>query len=136
MLCQHQNDRCRCGQCLWAAIAWHHQQHADDLCWLDNDELYAAAGLPAKDYGVGDKAEMRKNCDRFINNVCQDGGRWVSYAQLERQRDSLIELVNAVRSSELSWNLWLGRRDQVLREIEAENAKAAVTQTTLATAGQ
>jgi len=71
---------------LKAAIAAIHKDwHATDLCWRDLDKLFAAARLPPLDYRVGDKTAMRWNCDRFIDHVCQDGGPWVSYAELEQR---------------------------------------------------
>lgn len=67
---------------LRAAVAKHHAQKADDRCHLDDDELYAAAGLPPVDRRVGDKFEMIKNCTRFVERRCEGGG-WPTYAELE-----------------------------------------------------
>lgn len=72
---------------LRVAIKTHHSQKADDRCILDDDRLYAAAGLPPCDRRVGDKAAMLKNCERFIERRCESGG-WPSYAQLEAERDA------------------------------------------------
>lgn len=77
------------------AIRLHHNQHTDDLCWQDDDALYAAAGLPPRDHRVGDKTAMRANCDRFIENRCEGGGPWRSYAELEAENARLTtELAN------------------------------------------
>lgn len=62
-----------------------HSQHADDLCWMDIDRIFIAAGLPVPDRSVGDKKAMLKNCDRFVNGMCKGGGGWKSYAELEQE---------------------------------------------------
>ena len=77
---------------LKSAITKHHAQKADDRCWLDDDDLYLAAGLPIVDRRVGDKAAMLENCKRFVNGRC-DGGGWKSYAELERENKELKEAV-------------------------------------------
>jgi hypothetical protein len=74
---------------LRAAITKHHGQKADDRCFLDDTELYAAAGLPPADRRVGDKDAMLANCARFIQHRCESGGPWKSYAELEAERDKL-----------------------------------------------
>lgn len=62
-----------------------HSQRDDDLCWMDIDQIFLAAGLPVPDRRVGDKLEMVGNCLKFINGMCKDGGAgWVSYADLAR----------------------------------------------------
>lgn len=66
------------------AIREHHGQRADDRCWMDDDRLYAAAGLPAVDRRVGDKTAMLHNCQRFIQ-ARTNGGGWATYAELEAQ---------------------------------------------------
>lgn len=66
-----------------------HAQHADDLCWMDIDLIFKAAGLPVPDRSVGDPKAMLKNCDRYVNGMCK-GGTWKSYAQLEKE----LELKN------------------------------------------
>ena len=78
---------------LLAAIRKHHAQRADDRCHLDDEELYAAAGLPPADTRVGDKAAMLKNCERFLERRCA-GGHWPTYAELEAivlDADRLLE---------------------------------------------
>lgn len=67
---------------LYDAIKKHHDQRADDRCFLDDDELYAAAGLPPADTCVGDVQAMLANCRRFIEQRCTPG-HWPSYADLE-----------------------------------------------------
>jgi len=71
------------------AIKNHHDQHADDLCWMDDDELYAAAGLPARHATTGDPKAMLRNCKRFIRQRCQGEGDWKSYAELEAENARL-----------------------------------------------
>lgn len=73
---------------LLAVIRDVHSQHADDLCWMDIDRIFAAAGLPVPDRRVGNKELMKANCHRFIDTMCA-GGKWKSYAQLERELTSL-----------------------------------------------
>ena len=65
-----------------------HKQHGDDLCWMDIDRIFAAAGLPVPDRKVGDKDAMRRNCHRFIDTMCS-GGEWKSYAELEAENERL-----------------------------------------------
>jgi hypothetical protein len=67
------------------AIRKHHAQHADDLCWMDDNELYAAAGLPPREPTVGDPEAMLANCRRYIAQRCKPGGGWKSYAELEAE---------------------------------------------------
>jgi len=61
-----------------------HSQHADDLCWLDIDKIFVAAGLPVPDRKVGDKGVMLSNCKRYIDTLCA-GGEWKSYADMEAE---------------------------------------------------
>lgn len=86
-----------------AAIRKHHGQKADDRCHFDDDELYASAGLPPCDKRVGDKAAMMVNCARFLERRCEGGG-WPSYADLEKQRDKLLNglknIVETFKNSE------------------------------------
>lgn len=65
-----------------------HSQRADDLCWMDIDRIFAAAGLPVPDRRVGDKAAMKVNCNRFIDTMCSGGG-WKAYAELEARISEL-----------------------------------------------
>lgn len=74
-----------------------HSQHADDLCFMDIDRIFAAAGLPVPDRSVGDKKAMLKNCERFIRVMCQ-GGRWRSYAELEAEVARLTAALHAARA--------------------------------------
>jgi hypothetical protein len=74
-----ENERLR------AAIINHRSQKADDRCWMDDEELYKVLGdCIEADFGVGDKAAMLKNCERFLEQRCV-GGNWPSYAELERR---------------------------------------------------
>lgn len=66
-----------------------HAEHADDLCWMDIDRIFAAAGLPVPDRKVGCKFSMVKNCVRFVGEMCQEGGGWKSYAELEAEIEQL-----------------------------------------------
>lgn len=71
------------------AIRAHRDQHADDRCWMDDFDLYSALDDGATpDNRVGDKAEMLKNCERFLATRCA-GGKWTSYAELTAERDRL-----------------------------------------------
>ncbi|RJQ25729.1 hypothetical protein C4577_05025 [Candidatus Parcubacteria bacterium] len=67
------------------AIITHRSQKADDRCIEDDDKLYEALGDGIKcDRRVGSKKEMLHNCDRFIENRCEEGG-WPTYAELEEK---------------------------------------------------
>lgn len=76
---------------LRGAVRDHWSQHCDDRCWLDDDALYAAAGLPPVDRRVGDKVAMLANCQRYIDARCEGGG-WPSYAELEAEIARLRQL--------------------------------------------
>lgn len=67
------------------AIQEHYDQHADDRCWMDDVQLYEAAGIRVdpERFKVGDRAAMLKNCERYVEHRCRDGGPWKSYAELE-----------------------------------------------------
>lgn len=81
---------------LLRAIKEHHAQKADDRCWMDDNILYDAAGLPAADRRVGDTDAMLTNCRRFLENRCEGGG-WPSYAQLEAECERLRGLLLETR---------------------------------------
>jgi hypothetical protein len=74
---------------LLEAIKLHHSQKADDLCVMDDNDLYHAAGLPSRDNHIGDPEAMLANCKRFIAQRCQAGGPWKSYAELEAEVEKL-----------------------------------------------
>lgn len=82
-------------QRLMEAIQAHHDQHADDRCWMDDQRLYAAAGLEPADLRVGNKAEMLLNCARFVNRRCEEG-HWPSYADLEAEIGRLHQTIDKV----------------------------------------
>jgi len=75
-------------QGLRAVICDIHSQHADDLCWLDIDKIFAAAGLAVPDRRVGDKTAMLANCARFLDSMCHNG-KWKSYAELEAHLEQI-----------------------------------------------
>src|SRR5205809_5383224 len=68
-----------------------HSQHADDVCWMDIDKIFKAAGLTTPERRVGDKAAMLYNCQRFIITMCQNG-QWKSYVELEAEIVTLKKL--------------------------------------------
>lgn len=75
------------------AIETHRNQRADDRCWLDDLELYAALGDEVvPDNRVGDKYEMLGNCARFIDRRCEDGG-WPNYIDIEREIQAAHDLL-------------------------------------------
>lgn len=67
---------------LLATIEEVHSQYTDDVCWMDFDRIFIAAGLPIPDRRIGDKGAMLWNCSRFIDRMCK-GGDWPSYTELE-----------------------------------------------------
>lgn len=75
------------------AIRAHRAQKADDRCIEDDDRLYEALGDGIKcDRRVGNKKEMLKNCERFIDRRCV-AGNWPTYADLEERIRNLEELL-------------------------------------------
>ncbi len=84
------------------AIREHRRQKADDRCIEDDDNLYAVLGDGIKcDRSVGNKFEKARNCLRFIENRCQEGGPWKSYIELEKEVRRMREvgrmMVNELR---------------------------------------
>jgi hypothetical protein len=79
---------------LRAAVFEHYSQRADDRCFLDDDKLYAAFGLPSVDRRVGDKLAMLENCARYIERRCE-GGYWPSYVALEDEIKGVHEVLDA-----------------------------------------
>ena len=79
---------------LRAAIIEHRSQKADDRCIEDDDRLYAVLGDGIKcDRRVGSKVEMLKNCERFINNRCENG-QWKTYQDLEAENIKLRKIID------------------------------------------
>lgn len=68
------------------AIHEHRSQRADDRCIDDDDRLYESLRDGIKcDRRVGDKTEMLRNCARFIDRRCENGGPWKTYEALEAE---------------------------------------------------
>lgn len=85
------------------AIKKHRAQKADDRCIEDDDELYEALGDGIKcDRKVGNKEEMLANCKRFIENRCE-GGKWPSYAELEKERNRYFNMAVEYDSKLYDW---------------------------------
>lgn len=73
-----------------------HGQIGDDNCWMDIDLIFKAMGLPVPDRRVGDKLQMKVNCDRFIDTMCS-GGKWPSYVELQGRIAELETLLQKKR---------------------------------------
>lgn len=92
-----QSKSCRINE-LEGAIKKHRAQKADDRCIFDDDELYAVLEDGIKcDRRVGCKADMLKNCERFIENRTEEGG-WKSYSDLELEHYLLEGLLRLGRA--------------------------------------
>jgi hypothetical protein len=104
---------------LHAAVKQHYDQKADDRCWQDDTELYAAFGLPPADIRVGDQEAMLKNCERFLAWRTAAGG-WPSYAELEAE----IKRLKA-RPAEDWPNLTHQMRDKLFALCQAAGAETA-----------
>lgn len=96
---------------LLAVIHEVHGQHGDDLCWLDIDRIFAAAGLPVPDRRVGDQEAMLRNCRRFVTTMCQGGG-WKSYEELEAE----VKRLEAERDGLKAGNVALAEKLTVASE--------------------
>lgn len=70
---------------LRAAVSKHHAQRLDDRCFLDDEDLYAAFGLPPADVSTPPKEKMLANCERFLDQRCKPGSQWKSYQELEAE---------------------------------------------------
>lgn len=69
-------------------IRTHHAQRQDDRCWMDDAALYDAAGIRGPHqpvFTVTNLPAMRRNCDRFLERRCIEGGDWPTYAELEAE---------------------------------------------------
>lgn len=79
------------------AIKKHHDQKSDDRCWMDDQELYAAAGLEPGDNTISDPDAMLENCKRFI--ACRmSKGKWPTYQELWEK----LIAVNVIWGEEMS----------------------------------
>jgi hypothetical protein len=111
--CDICKERATCDDAIWLDKVYHnyciekvfnvikeiHQEHADDLCWMDIDIIFKACGLPVPDRRVGCKEAMKKNCDRFIDHLCSDGGNWKSYSELEQDLIDAHEIIEELRDT-------------------------------------
>ena len=90
------------------AVKEAHGQHGDDLCWMpaDVNKIFAAAGLPMQDVRVLDKPAMRRNCDRYIDVLCE-GGPWKSYQELEAENRTLKADLDAAIDTLVDHNVTL-----------------------------
>lgn len=88
---------------LYTAIKKHHDQKADDRCWMDDNELYAAAGLDGADTRIGDPAAMLENCKRFVTLRCFNGGPWKSYVELEAENEKLRKDILSLAHICIEW---------------------------------
>jgi len=125
---------------LRAAIVKHHDQKADDRCWMDDHELYAAAGLPDPDNCIGDPEAMLANCKRFITSRCRADGPWKSYAELEAENAALrtqiaefaeriaaqSELLSRLAGKPLALSLLDAEEVAEIRRIAADQIAAAL----------
>jgi hypothetical protein len=111
---------------LLAVIKDVHGQRADDLCWMDIDRIFTAAGLPVPDRSVGDKDAMLKNCERFVRDHCVGKVSWRSYAELEAENRRLrvagATLLDEWRCGEEAMIYERGGRSE-LKELEREYAE-------------
>jgi hypothetical protein len=96
-----------------------HGQYGEDLCWMDIDKIFAAAGLPVPDRSVGDPAAMLKNCTRYVLHMCQGGGGWKSYAELEQELVGLRKAYDLLNKGMESQCELQDRLKQENRELRA-----------------
>lgn len=95
---------------LVAVIKSVHAAVGDDVCWMDIDKIFAAAGLPVPDRKVGNKYEMLQNCAKFLNVMC-DGGEWESYESVLKERDRLRKAVKLLMDALPEGDLCFDRDD-------------------------
>lgn len=101
---------------LEAAIRKHRDQKADDRCWMDDLELYAALGdQVVPDNRVGCPAEMLANCERFIARRCA-GGEWPSYLALETE---LVGLRLIIKDLTKGISTWAAEEDGIPEHLVA-----------------
>lgn len=80
---------------LQKAIREHRDQRLDDRCWLDDQKLYAVLGEDVlANNDMPPREKFLANCARFYERRCQ-GGDWLSYQEVERQRDEAVEAAKA-----------------------------------------
>jgi hypothetical protein len=97
-------ERCDRITILENAIRKHRDQKADDRCWMDDAELYAALGDGnVGDNGcIGDPVAMLENCKRFIQHRCTAGGPWKTYQELLDENESLKKQIEAEENREIA----------------------------------
>lgn len=66
-----------------------HSQQGDDICWMDIDQIFVAAGLPVPDRKIGNPTLMHANCAVFIETMCSNGGPWRSYREILNENITL-----------------------------------------------
>jgi hypothetical protein len=55
----------------WNAVAVHHAPIGDNLCIGDDNDLYAAFGLPLRDPWCPPEDQMFESCHRFVRRRCR-----------------------------------------------------------------
>ncbi len=96
-----------------------HSQKADDRCWMDLDALFKLCGLPPVDKRVGDKFAMIKNCVRFVEQQCEQGGPWKSYAELE---DAYKDAQRIVEEQQEQLQILKCANDHMTRDSKEQSA--------------
>ncbi len=100
---------------LRAAFRWMLSQEGDDLCWMDIYRV-AASVLPESDALLAKKrlalpkALMRRNCEKYIDSMC-DGGEYspcspeAAIQEMEKELAVLREKVRDLETIELEQRL-------------------------------
>ena len=84
---------------LRGAIREHHDQKGDDRCWLDDQKLYAAAGLEPAETALPARGDFLASCERYWcqrqrpEERTRPPGRTIG--QLEREAVEFARLLRA-----------------------------------------
>lgn len=85
---------------LKAAVVLHHAQRGDDRCWLDDAELYKAAGLGPAKTGLPQRDVFLANCARFHDTRQAPADPYVTVeqmvAEVRRERDANRDSLNVI----------------------------------------
>jgi hypothetical protein len=82
---------------LRAAIRKHRDQHGDDRCWLDDQELYKVLGDQNEpDNSMPPKEQFLANCSRYYDRRCVEG-EWPTYQELEQRADRADRALKQIR---------------------------------------
>jgi hypothetical protein len=112
---------------LETAIREHRDARGDDRCWLDDLALYAKLPEGTKDIDIRqcDPAEMRRNCERFIELRAYPGAYVSTQREVERLKLELDRLRAAIAENEIA-RPDIEEEIRRLRQLDDRESRAAL----------